>query len=113
MARTIILPACLRYQGEVACAVNSAKSAGVKTEAQLDLLKSLASLTTDLQKSIAALDKALAHHGDADAYAHAKHMRDVVLPAMNEVRQNADLLENLVADDLWPLPKYREMLFVK
>ena len=40
-------------------------------------------------------------------------MRDEVLPAMDGVRDVADPLERIVADDLWPLPKYSEMLFIK
>ena len=40
-------------------------------------------------------------------------MRDTVLPAMAAVRDAADKLETVVADDLWPLPKYSEMLFIK
>ena len=48
-----------------------------------------------------------------DPYDHAKHIRDHVLPGMAEVRKAADKLETIVADDLWPLPTYREMLFIK
>ena len=40
-------------------------------------------------------------------------MRDTVIPAMTAVRGIADRLEKIVADDLWPLPKYEEMLFIK
>jgi glutamine synthetase len=40
-------------------------------------------------------------------------MRDQVVPAMSDVRAAADRLEKLVADDLWPLPKYSEILFIK
>ena len=40
-------------------------------------------------------------------------MRDKVIPAMDGVREVADQLEKIVADDLWPLPKYSEMLFIK
>jgi glutamine synthetase len=43
----------------------------------------------------------------------AKYMRDKVIPAMAGVREVADRLERVVADDLWPLPKYSEMLFIK
>jgi glutamine synthetase len=39
--------------------------------------------------------------------------RDTILPAMLDVRKAADKLETMVADDLWPLPTYREMLFIK
>jgi glutamine synthetase len=44
---------------------------------------------------------------------HAEYMRDTVIPAMATVREVADKLEKLVADDLWPLPKYSEILFIK
>jgi glutamine synthetase len=36
-----------------------------------------------------------------------------VIPAMEAARAVADKLERIVADDLWPLPKYSEMLFIK
>jgi glutamine synthetase len=55
----------------------------------------------------------LGHHADGDAFAHAKNARDTVLPAMNNVRTLGDKLEMMVADDLWPLPTYREILFIK
>ena len=44
---------------------------------------------------------------------HAEYMRDTVIPAMAAVREAADKLEKVVADDLWPLPKYAEILFIK
>src|SRR2546423_4028436 len=76
MARTMILPAALRYQAEVATAVNATKTAGVDNGAQLDLLKSLTLTISDFQGATANLDKALGHHADGDAFAHAKYMRD-------------------------------------
>jgi glutamine synthetase len=113
MARTMILPAALRYQAQVAEAVNATKAAGVDNSAQVSLLKSLTGLISDFQQAVAGLDKALAHHADGDAYAHAKNARDTVLPTMSNVRTLGDKLETVVADDLWPLPTYREMLFIK
>jgi glutamine synthetase len=113
MAKTMILPAALRYQAEVAAAVNGAKAAGVDNSAQADLLKSLTSTMSEFQKATASLEKALGHHADGDGFAHAKYFRDNVLPAMTAVRNLGDKLETVVADDLWPLPTYREMLFIK
>jgi glutamine synthetase len=113
MARTMILPAALRYQGEVANTVAATKAAGVDNSVQADLLKSLTAVISDFQKATAELDKELAHHADGDLLAHAKHYRDEVLPAMSDVRTLGDKLETMVADDLWPLPTYREMLFIK
>ena len=48
-----------------------------------------------------------------DVLEHAEYMRDSVVPAMGAVREAADKLEKVVADDLWPLPKYSEILFIK
>jgi glutamine synthetase len=113
MGKTMILPAAVRYQGEVATAVNAAKAAGVDNSAQFDHLKELTATLTAFQKALAALEKAHGHHADGTPYDHAKHFRDHVLPKMVELRTAADTLETLVADDLWPLPTYREMLFIK
>src|SRR5262249_15015510 len=113
MARTMILPAALRYQGQVAAAVNATKAAGVDNHAQGDMLRSLTGAITGFQAAVANLDNALNHHADGDAFAHTKNSRDSVLPAMNSVRTLGDKLETIVADDLWPLPTYREMLFIK
>ena len=55
----------------------------------------------------------MAHHGAADLLAEAKHFCQDVVPAMLTVRKYADELECIVADDLWPLPTYQEMLFIK
>jgi glutamine synthetase len=114
MARTQILPAALRYQKEVGESIAAAKAAGASAAGGLETFGTLVSTINDFQKTINALEKALAHTGNGgDAFAHAKHVREHILPEMNELRKAADKLETIVADDLWPLPTYREMLFVK
>jgi glutamine synthetase len=113
MAKTMILPAALRYQAEVATAVTATKAAGVDNHPQVDLLKALTATIGEFQGAISALEKALGHHAEGDALAHAKYSRDHVLPGMATVRTLGDKLETAVADDLWPLPTYREMLFIK
>jgi len=65
------------------------------------------------QGAIDKLEHALQHHAEGDVMAHAKFACDQVLPAMAEVRRLGDSLETMVADDLWPLPTYREMLFIE
>jgi glutamine synthetase len=113
IAKTMILPAVLRYQAEVAAAVNSTKAAGVENNAQLEHLRELTSLLSKFQGATASLLEANHHHPDGDAYAHARYIRDTVVPQMAELRTYGDKLETIVADDLWPLPTYREMLFIK
>ena len=113
MAKTMILPAALRYQAEVAAAVNATKAAGVDAGAQLEHLRELTGTISQFQATTAALDKATHHHPDGDPYAHAKYMKEGVVPKMADLRTIGDKLETMVADDLWPLPTYREMLFLK
>ena len=105
--------AALRYQKEVGESIAAAKAAGAATPAGIETFGTLVSAINDLQLSINKLEKAQSHHGDGDAYAHAKHVREHVVPALGGVRAAADKLETIVADDLWPLPTYREMLFIK
>ena len=66
-----------------------------------------------LQESLVGLEKALSHHDADGLQSEAAHFCDEVMPAMAEVRKWADDLEGWVADDLWPLPTYQEMLFIK
>lgn len=113
MAKTMILPAALRYQAEVASAVNATKAAGVDNAAQLEHLKDLTGVLGKFQAAASALCEATHHHPDGDAFAHAKYMKESVIPKMVELRTFGDKLETMVADDLWPLPTYREMLFIK
>jgi glutamine synthetase len=114
MAKTMILPAALRYQQQVASAAAALKAVGEKVPAgQAELLSTLVGTIDAFQAATARLDGALAHHADGDLLGHARHARDHVLAAMAEVRRHGDALETVVADDLWPLPTYREMLFFK
>jgi glutamine synthetase len=114
MANRQILPAALRYQAEVAQAIANLKAAGAKVPAsEVALLDDLSATIEELRNGIATLTKAADGHVEGDTLAHTKHSRDAIIPAMNVVRAAADKLEGIVADDLWPLPTYQEMLFIK
>jgi glutamine synthetase len=115
IARQQLLPAALKYQLQLAETVNATKAAGVKGAGAADKgLKEVAELTAALAEAIDELDKTRAEadeHG-GDHSKHATYYRDEIVPAMLKVREAADALELIVDDQLWPLPKYREMLFV-
>ena len=113
MAKTLILPAALRYQTEVGQSISSAKAAGAAVPAGIESFSTLVSTINDFTRGIAGLEKALSHHAEGDALAHAKHYRDHVVTGMAELRKSGDKLETMIADDLWPLPTYREMLFIR
>ncbi len=111
IAKTMILPTAYRYQGELAQIAANLKAIGKNPH--LGTLDALTELVADLEGKIKLLEKAIDHHADGDLMSHAKHFANEVLPAMKAVREVADKLETIVADDLWPLPTYREMLFIK
>jgi glutamine synthetase len=111
MAKTMILPAAFRYERELAEIAASLKAVG--KDPHLDTLDILTGLVSKFEVEIKKLEKAIAHEAKGDLLSHAKHFCDEVLPAMKAVREVADDLEAIVADDYWPLPTYREMLFIK
>ncbi len=111
MARSSILPAAYRYQGELAGTAASMKACGRNPDTSS--LDRVSELTGQLEGAIKQLNDAIEHSATGDVLAHAKHYRDEVCPAMLKVRTVSDELETIVADDLWPLPTYREMLFIR
>ncbi|MCB9421329.1 MAG: glutamine synthetase III [Ardenticatenaceae bacterium] len=110
MGRTMILPAATRYQSELATNCANLKTAGL--ECDMETLTQVSSCIKELRGGLDKLGK-LMGHGSDDLAEEAVHMRDEVLPAMTAIREHADALEGMVADDLWPLPTYQEMLFIK
>jgi glutamine synthetase len=111
MAKTIVFPAAIRYQGELAATAASLKALGYEFDTAT--LDKLTALVKQLQYGILALESSLAKEGTETTLAHAEHCCNEVLPAMLVVRSTADELEGAVADDLWPLATYQEMLFIK
>ncbi len=110
MANTMILPAALRYQTELATNIASLKAAGV--DADTATLNEVSSAIAALRAGIASLRSEMAHDDVESAEKHAEHAQKGLLPAMEAVRSASDLLETMVADDLWPLATYQEMLFI-
>ena len=110
MANTIILPAAIRYQTELATNVASLTAVGI--EADTTTLDEVSGRIAELRSGIAALRSEIDHDDVESAEKHAEHAQKGLLPAMSSVRTAADALEALVADDLWPLPTYQEMLFI-
>ncbi|MBI4940296.1 MAG: glutamine synthetase III [Actinobacteria bacterium] len=107
---TVVLPAAVRYQTELAVNVGALKAAGV--DADLTSLETVTGPLGDLRAALATLGAALAADAGEEPLAEATYARDVLLPAMAAVRAAADALEGVVADDLWPLPTYQEMLYI-
>ena len=114
MAKKQILPAVLRYCGEIAQTALNKKtlSASISREAEEGLLSRLSELSAELAKRTEALERttAGAKHGE-DSYEAARYRRDAVIPAMAELRETADELEAITAQSCWPYPTYCDLLF--
>src|SRR4051812_30419394 len=109
LGSTVILPAAIRYQTELAQNVAALKKAGI--EPDMTLLEAVSTPISALTAALAELKAGLGEHGGDSAAEEAAHAQSL-LPRMDAVRTAADTLEGVVADDLWPLPTYQEMLYI-
>ena len=101
IARTLLLPAALRH-------LKLIEDAGMEK-----LSANTRSLTEEFVEVIRKLDSANEYPDGVEGLELAEFARDSQLAAMAEVRDVADQLEKVVSDDLWPLPKYSEILFIR
>ena len=104
IAKTLILPAVAKAIAELGGASASKGIAKITTK--------IATLADSLVEKTEALEKAqIAAVGKDALIDQAKAFKSAVIPAQEALREVVDELETLVSDDLWPLPKYRELLF--
>ncbi len=111
IAKTMILPAAYRYQGVLASTLASLQAAGRAGDSRS--LDKVSALVSDLEDRIEALEAAVGKEVHGNVVKEGLHARNEIFPATLAVRETADALEEIVADDLWPLPTYQEMLFIK
>ena len=113
MANRYILPTAYRNQGQIAETVAAVKAAGATAKETRRALDELTRWTDECKVRVDQLQKLLEHEGNGDALKHARYFRDKVVPAMEALREAGDALECIIPHDVWPLPTYREMLFIK
>jgi glutamine synthetase len=110
MAKTIIYPAAIRYLAELANTISRLGDIGIELEKTSAVR--VADLAKGMMAAVGQLEELLTKPFPS-VEDHMQFCAQTILPLMNEVRQYADGLEGEVADDLWPLPTYQEMLFIK
>jgi glutamine synthetase len=108
----MILPAALAHQSLMAEAVASTEAAGVEDADSRTALQTFVGAVSRLRKATVALDKVAQAHAESPMK-HAQQIKAKVIPAMEELRAVADELQLHVADEFWPVPTYRELLFLK
>ncbi|MBC8481664.1 MAG: glutamine synthetase type III, partial [Planctomycetes bacterium] len=113
MASRQILPAAVNYSAGLAESVNAIRTAGADPSVQKEMLEEVCDLIASLKSGIKNLQISVEKASKANGFEQAKIYRDSVKEAMADVRSAADQLEMIVDADLWPLPSYAEMLFIK
>ena len=106
IARTQLLPAAVRHLAML-------RAAGDGVSALDSLSGEVGEMIDELTFAIRHLEDKNDHPEELEGIELAKYIRDEVIPAMDGVREVADRLERIVAEDLWPLPRYSEILFIK
>ena len=107
-----VLPSGLRYQGELAEIVASSQALSIDCSRTSGRLSDMGLLTETLQASMEAIASAVDKSFDLPLQ-HAEFIRDTLLPEMASARIISDTLETIVPEDIWPLPTYTEMLFIR
>lgn len=113
MAKTMIYPAAVRYMNELAENVERVKGIGMDTTGSSAMLGKVNEGLNDLNTALEKLRSEVLDIEEGSVMDRATEVKNKVIPAMNEIRDAVDYLERHTADDYWPLPVYREMLFVK
>ncbi|MEX2601541.1 MAG: glutamine synthetase III [Balneolaceae bacterium] len=113
IARTMVFPAAVRYINDLTGAVKSTADLKLKNSGTTYMLETVNTALNELGAALTNLRKIQEDINTDDALTTGKQYREKLVPAMNTIRDSVDFLERHVPDDYWPLPIYREMLFVK
>ncbi|OQB54988.1 MAG: Glutamine synthetase [Deltaproteobacteria bacterium ADurb.Bin151] len=113
---TQVIPAAVAYQQKVAKAITSSQKAlgaGAVVFSQKEILKKIMELISKIYKTNDDIQtKVKAASAVHDEPKKAEFLGSKVKPKMDELREYVDALENIVDDEIWPLPKFWEMLFI-
>ncbi len=113
IAKTMAYPAAVRYMNELAENVERIDRLGLESTGSSAMLRKMNDGLNDLNEALDNLREAVLSVEGDEIMDRAAQVNDKVIPAMNDIRDAVDFLERYTADDYWPLPIYREMLFVK
>jgi len=111
MVKTMIYPAVTRYLADLANTALSLKEIGVDYDKET--IDKITALSKSMMAGVSKLSEALSKHDFASIEDHMQFISQTMRSLMDGIRADVDALECEVADDLWPLPTYQEMLFIK
>ena len=105
-----ILPAAMGYTDALCGGVASKKGLGVSCRGEMALIQRLSAACDAAYDTVEQLKSAL-DHTPAEDEAAADHCHSVIVPLMEELRKQADVLEKNTAKSYWPYPTYSDLLF--
>ena len=111
IAKTLIYPAAINYLTTLSSANSGMESMGIKLDNST--AKIVATETDAMMAAVKELSAAMEKETFSSTEEHMQYFAKTIRGSMDKVRLHADTLETVVADKLWPLPKYQEMLFIK
>ena len=111
MAKTSIYPAAMRHLTDMSQTIAVVGDIGI--ELDKGNIKTVAELTNSMMSKVSKLAAAIEKEDFGSTEEHMKYSAGTIRPMMDDVRADVDALEAEIADDLWPLPTYQEMLFIK
>jgi len=111
MAKTMIYPSAVRYLSDLGSAIATVSSIGLSLDKET--AEKVATLIQSMMDNVSKLSGAMTLHDFDTVEEHMQYCAQTIRPLMDKVRESADALEGEIADDLWILPTYQEMLFVK
>ncbi len=114
MAKRQILPTGIRFASQIADSINSIKTTALEVDmtAQSEILQEVSNILASLKKNISILEQEIKETVETEGiYNQACAYRDKVFTQMNLLRKDADVLETLVDDSMWPFPTYGDLLF--
>ena len=111
MSKTIIYPAAIAYLSDLAVAGSGLAEMGINLDTST--AKTVADEASAMMAGVAKLSEAMGKHDFSSTEEHMQFCANDIRSLMDKIRSHADALEGEVADELWPLPKYQEMLFIR
>ena len=110
MAKSEILPVCLRYSEMLSKDIASLESLHMVTDIEKDILEELRKYTNNLYKNIKELNKKLEKARIIDDFEEkAMYYKNEIIESMNDLRNNVDSLELIIPKEMWPMPTYSDI----
>lgn len=113
MVNKDILPAAINYKHFLAHAINEQKQAGVEAKTDREILALINHSTDELRSKTLDLQQAIESIGGGEDLAAANKIAKELLPLSEEIADHIAVLEENISEELWPLPTYYDLLFIR